>query len=398
MIADRPAWHVITGEYHPDPGGVADYSRLVAVGLTGRGFDVHVWTGPARGQGDDPGDGGVTVHREAGAWSSADLARVGRGIDGIAGPKRLLVQYAPNAFGRRGLNFGLGRWLVGRRRAGDSVRLMFHEVRYIVKPGDPIARRLLAIGQSRLARILLRAADAVDVAIPYWERILRPIDPVAGRDYGWRPVPSNVPVVDDHGAVASTRGRLLLDGCSTLVGSFGTFADDVVGLLAPAIVGLIGDRPGRAMVLIGRGGERAADRLIRSDPRLAGRMIATGPCDPATLSTTLRACDLMIQPYPGGVCTKRGSLMAGIAHGVPIVTTVGDVTEPIWAEARAVGLAPEGDAPGLVAIADSLLDHPAALARLGRSGRDLYDARFAIGRTIAALVDDHPDPTGADRR
>ena len=36
-------WHIITGEYPPNPGGVADYTQLVALGLAAHGDSVHVW-------------------------------------------------------------------------------------------------------------------------------------------------------------------------------------------------------------------------------------------------------------------------------------------------------------------------------------------------------------------
>ena len=53
-------WHLITGEYPPQPGGVADYTRLVAQGLADVGDKVHVWTQTAEGVPYD--DRGVTVH------------------------------------------------------------------------------------------------------------------------------------------------------------------------------------------------------------------------------------------------------------------------------------------------------------------------------------------------
>ena len=36
-------WHILTGEYPPQPGGVSDYSRMVAHGLAAAGDEVVVW-------------------------------------------------------------------------------------------------------------------------------------------------------------------------------------------------------------------------------------------------------------------------------------------------------------------------------------------------------------------
>src|SRR4051794_8618834 len=109
----RPTWHILTGEYPPQSGGVGAYSALLAAGLAATGADVHVWTSPGDGT---PEAEGVTVHRVGGRWSPADLKHVGDGLDAFASPRRLIVQYTPNAWGFKGLNFGFCRWLVGRRR------------------------------------------------------------------------------------------------------------------------------------------------------------------------------------------------------------------------------------------------------------------------------------------
>jgi glycosyltransferase involved in cell wall biosynthesis len=286
------------------------------------------------------------------------------------------------------MNLGLGRWLAGRRRRGDRVRVMFHEVSYIVKPGDRPARRVLAMVQRRAAAGLLRAADAVDIGTPLWESMLRPLDPVPGRPYGWRPIPSNIPSLDDPAGVASARGRLLPAGASALVGSFGTFSPEVVALLDGVIPPLMLGRPDRAAALIGPGGDRTAEAWIRDHPGLAGRVVATGALSHEDVARHLRACDLLVQPYPGGALTKRGSLMAGLAQGLPVVTNRGDATEPVWDEWGALAMAPETDFAGMVALAGSLLADPTARARLGGAARALYDARFDLARTLDALAED----------
>src|ERR1700722_10738138 len=49
-------WHLVTGEYAPASGGVADYTRGVARALAAAGDDVHVWAPSiARGLASDPG-------------------------------------------------------------------------------------------------------------------------------------------------------------------------------------------------------------------------------------------------------------------------------------------------------------------------------------------------------
>src|SRR6185437_1536634 len=99
-----------------------------------------------------------------------------------------------------------------------------------------------------------------------------------------------------------------------------------------------------------------------------------------------RACDLFVQPYPGGVTSRRSSAMAALAHGLPVVTTSGPMTEPVWSESGGVATAPEGDAEGLALAAAALLADPAALARLAEAGCALYRRRFSIERVVEALI------------
>ena len=121
MTDDRP-WHILTGEYPPQRGGVADYTALVAAGLAARGIPAHVWAPPAESTGPEPP--GVTVHREAGSWSPADLRRLGERLDASPGPRRILVQYTPNAWGYKGPEPRLlplaARQAPRRRRGADD--------------------------------------------------------------------------------------------------------------------------------------------------------------------------------------------------------------------------------------------------------------------------------------
>jgi glycosyltransferase involved in cell wall biosynthesis len=398
-------WQILTGEYPPQSGGIADYTQMIARGLAARGDEVHVWAvaspGGAGPGGDEVEAPGLTIHRRVTSWSRDDFRSIGRAIDRHEAPRRILVQFAPNLFGYRGMNPHLAGWLAGRRRAGDATRVMFHEVMYIVKPGDRPALRALAAAQRLLASRLLRAAGEVDVNTLMWEDLLRPSD-TSRRPYNWCPVPSNIPVVDDPAGVASARRRLESTPGGALIGSFGTFAKDHSALLEAAFVPPLLTQPDRGGVLIGRGGPRVADAWLGRHPGLAGRLSATGEADPGEVSRYLQACDLLVQPYPGGVAGKRGSVMAGLSHGVATVTTRPIRSEPIWTESRAVAVADEGDGPGMVDRIERLLADPVVRARLGEAGRRLYGRRFAPEYTLDTLTSPGstpvPPPTEYSRR
>lgn len=377
----RPTWHLVTGEYPPQPGGVSDYTAQLADALATTGAEVHVWTSST---GQAPGTPGVTVHRNCGRWSPADLDRLGVALDAFPSPRRLLVQYTPNSWGRKGLNLGFCRWLVDRRRGrGDEIRVMFHEVAYSWRVGDRPTRLLLSAAHRWMARTLLRASTHVDVTTPAWERRLRSCSPKDRRVIGWRPVPSNIAVVDDAAAAAAARKAVAPRGQS-VVASFSSFSELTGPLLSAALPGVLRDRPDRVGLLIGLGGDRLAARLVAAQPWLDGRLVATGELTSAEVSAHLRAADLVLQLYPDGITTRRTSAMAALAHGLPVVTNSGHLTEPFWSRSEAVAMATGPD--GVRAVIDRLLADPAERERLGSAARRLYERRFALERTVEALA------------
>jgi glycosyltransferase involved in cell wall biosynthesis len=104
------------------------------------------------------------------------------------------------------------------------------------------------------------------------------------------------------------------------------------------------------------------------------------------VSAALHACDLVVQPYPDGVTTRRTSVMAALANGLPVVTTEGALTEGVWRDAAGVELVRASDPAALAAATVALLHDAEARRALGIRGRRLYDERFALEHTLNTLL------------
>jgi len=96
-VPDPKTWAIVTGEYPPQRGGVADYTRLVARGLAAAGDQVHVWTSPCAAK--TPEDPGIRVHRLPDRFGLRGLLRLDTQLRRFLNPDRVLVQYVPHAFG-----------------------------------------------------------------------------------------------------------------------------------------------------------------------------------------------------------------------------------------------------------------------------------------------------------
>jgi len=81
-------------------------------------------------------------------------------------------------------------------------------------------------------------------------------------------------------------------------------------------------------------------------------------------------------PYDDGATIRRGSLIAGLAHGLPVVSTRSSLASAYLRDGDNVALVPPRDARALAAKLAELLGAPAEAARLGRGARALAE-RFA---------------------
>jgi glycosyltransferase involved in cell wall biosynthesis len=373
-------FHLLTGEYAG--GGVGDYTRLLARALASHGAGIHVWS-PAVVDGVEDG---VRLRRLPDTFGSASRQVLGDALDRAR--SRVIVQYVPNAFGARGANLAFCRWLRARGRSGD-VRVMFHEP-YFYFSWSP-ARNALAVAQRLMARELLHAGRVMYLSTDRWLDYLRPLAP-SGTQFTTLPIPATVPDVAPPAAVARWRARFAdVPAAAHVVGHFGSFGEHMTRELRALVPAVLDANATAAVACIGRNSERFVGDLCRTHPALDARIHATGDIAAGDVAAALRACDVAVQPYPDGATTRRTSLMAALANGVPTVTTDGPLTEQVWRTAG-VRLAPAGDATSIArAVYDVLHDAPARAA-LGAAGRDTYDARFALSRSIAHLLEDAAAP------
>ncbi|HEX6183920.1 MAG TPA: glycosyltransferase family 4 protein [Pyrinomonadaceae bacterium] len=377
-------WHLITCEYPPRVGGVADHTRLVASGLAAEGDRVCVWCPAA--EGEAPGaEGGVSVRRELGSLRPSDLRRAGRALNEFNAPRRLLVQWVPHGYGYRSMNVWLCLWLWARAfLRGDEVTLVVHEP--FLAFGEGSRRQdAVALVHRVMTTLLLSSARRVWTTIPKWEERWRPYTLGRRVPFGRLPVPSTTPVTASAEEASTTRALYAPAGVA-LVGHFGTYGELIAGTLRELLPRLLSaEETGCAVLLIGQGSEAMREELLRARPELSGRIHAAGTLAPEALSRHLAACDLLVQPYPDGVSARRTSAMAGLAHGLAVVTTKGVLTESLWEESGAVALAPAGDVGALLDEVRRLLASPESRAPLGDAARKLYRERFDLSHTVASL-------------
>ena len=375
-------WHILTPELPPECGGVGDYSAQVASALAASGDDVTVYCPPAESAWNAPS--GVEVVMLGDRFGMRSVNDLTRRLDRDRAA-RMLVQYVPSVYGRRGNNLAFCRWLQSRSRIGTDVRIMFHEpYLYLRWRPDHV---VTAFTQRAMAATLVDAATHLYLSTDTWRRYLARFGAAGVEDAITLPIPSAIPCVDANHAVRAMRATSA--GHAThLIGHFGSYGNHVATPLRRALKDLLTADSAVAALCVGRGSDRFVAQFIADNLPLRGRVTATGRASAHDVSVQLQACDVLIQPFPDGVTTRRTSVMAGLANGRAVVTINGKLTEEVWRSTGSVALVAPADPFALSHAVRELLADVDARHALEARASATYNAAFALHHTIEGLQAD----------
>jgi glycosyltransferase involved in cell wall biosynthesis len=209
------------------------------------------------------------------------------------------------------------------------------------------------------------------------------------------PIGSNIDAYrPNHVEIAEARDNLSLDDGDVLLGYFG-FLNETKG--ADALIDALARLDGRHHLVFIGGQTGASDPdnnqafltgLRQQIERLgiAGRVHWTGFLSPTRVSTYLTAADLMVMPYRDGVSLRRGTLMAVLAHGRPLITTAPAESSPEFRHGENMWLVKPDDPAGLVEAITSLTADAELRARLGQGALELA-ASFGWDAIAARTAD-----------
>jgi glycosyltransferase involved in cell wall biosynthesis len=367
-------WMILTGEYPPQGGGVADYTQQVARAFVacGDGAKVQVWAPPCSDAVTE--DQGVRVHRlpdHFGPKSLKVLSEVVREPD----PARIiLVQYVPHAFGHRAMNVRFCAWLLMHR--DQRIWTMFHEVAFPFARKQPLRHQVLAAVTHGMALMVARASSRIFISTTAWQKKVRR-KARSGTPIEWTAIPSNV-------GEKAEDSRQKAEGGHPVIAHFGAYGVQGSRLEEEIIALLFADSEVHVR-LLGRGGEVVANSIADQHPKFRDRVMASGALSSLEVTEHLADADLVFQPYPDGVTTRRSSLMAALRLGRPVITTSGFRTEDIWRKSEAVELV-NGDDPRLLTQRTiALLRDAPRRAELAVRAKRFYDEHFDLRHTIGAL-------------
>jgi glycosyltransferase involved in cell wall biosynthesis len=102
---------------------------------------------------------------------------------------------------------------------------------------------------------------------------------------------------------------------------------------------------------------------------LTARVQWTGRLSDRAVSQALHLLDVLFMPYSDGISLRRGTLMAGLAHGCAIVTTAPVYPLPELVDGRDLLYVPPEDPQRAASVIASLANQPQLHQGLQRSAR-----------------------------
>ncbi|HEX7593004.1 MAG TPA: glycosyltransferase family 4 protein [Anaerolineae bacterium] len=369
----------LTGEFPPMQGGVGDCTNEIAKGLAALGVQVQVLTSTQAGYAIRYSPFAINPVIRKWDWSSLGvITRVAREF----APDVIHIQYQTGAFGMHPAIDFLPRYLRRQKAIRTRVVTTFHDLR--VPYLFPKAARV----REWVTRELVRSSDAViatndaDYAklLTFNLKLLTCI-----------PIGSNIPTTPPPNyQTTQWRARLGIAENETLLCYFGFLNESKGG---ETLVRALAQTPNAKLLMIG-GQVGASDatnaaylakvKALIADLGLTDRVLWTDYTPPEIVTANFLASDLCVLPYRDGASYRRGTLIAALAHGMAIVTTMPRVVGakhsrttanalplPALRDGENCLLVPPDDSPALVAAIQRAAASPELRAKIGAGAREL---------------------------
>ena len=364
---------LISGEFPPMQGGVGDFTNELGQALAELGVEVSV-IASVKGLGTrDKGLGALSLFPVIKRWDWACWRDIIRLLDQIR-PDIVNIQYQAAAYGMHpAINF-----LPLRLRTSTGTRprtvITFHDLKmpYLFPKAGPLRWWVnLALARWSDAVIVTNAEDFARLSTYSFIRSLSlipigsNISPQPPADYdreAWRArwgVRPNDLLLSYFGFLNESKGgetlvralaRLVQRGYdaqspSTLHPPTSNIQHPTSNIQLMMVGGKVGSSDSTNVAYLKR-----VEGLIE-ELGLRDRVLWTGYTPQPEVSANLLASDICVLPYRDGASFRRGSFMAAIAHGLPIVSTRPRVDVPELRHGENILLVPP-DAP--VALAEAI--------------------------------------------
>jgi glycosyltransferase involved in cell wall biosynthesis len=350
-------------------GGVGDFTNELGKALAAMGVEVSVITS-AKATGQDAGGKrqetenvhrvSCIVHPVIRKWDWGSWRRITQLLSDIR-PDIVNIQYQAAAYGMHpAINLLPLRLRTGTGSRPNTV-VTFHDLKvpYLLPKAGPLRWWVnLALARWSDAVIVTNAEDFARLStysfvhslslIPIGSNI-RPDPPPSYDRENWRArwgVKPNDLLVSYFGFLNESKGaETLVRALARLVQSTSNIQYPIPNIQLMMVGGKVGSSDPTNVAYL-----KKVEGLIE-ELGLTNRVFWTGYTPQSEVSANLLASDICVLPYRDGASFRRGSFMAALAHGLPIISTRPRVDVPELRHGENILLVPP-DAP--VALAEAI--------------------------------------------
>lgn len=368
---------MVSSALPPVVDGIGDHAALMAESLAGMGHSVTcvVPSGPTYNA--------IPSVAIKPCWNPEVATSV---VDAIVECARggidvVYVHYNPFCYGKWGRNLALLALRKRLRAISPAIKLavMIHE-RHV--PLSPWRFTVMSLWQRPMYASMLKQADQVFVSTGPWmndiENVVRP-----GVDVTLVPIGSSAG--SPRLSRSEARAQRHLPDDVTVVGVFGMphISKGVSGL-ATILANTASEVGPLTLLAVGGIGEAIPDDIKGVS------VIRTGILDAAGVSNAFMCMDAFLCPFSDGISTRRSSMTVALAHGVPVVSNVGESTVAVFEEggefAAAFTLATDTSESALTDALTKQLVSRQDWDRCSHAAQSLYQEFFCYdvtGRMVA---------------
>ena len=354
--------------------GIGDYTSRLATAVASSELQIHILTetryaGPAL-----PGEN-LHVHPLIARWQLQELGRLDRfwrqqQIDLVH------IQYQPELLGSRWSPFNATlSWLAGR-----DDRPVVTTLHTIANPSPYSPTRLTA-------RYLIRASNhLISTHQSQMMELIRhwgcPPAKLSLIPVGSNVTPSQQQLGNRSDIRNGLRKRLGVAADELLLAHFGRFYPGKgVETLLLALAQLRAEGVPARLLLLGHLPRReeayqAELAAATTEAAEAGHIIQLEDLPAPAVSNHLLAADLYVVPYSEGLTTRRTSAMAGFAHQLPVISTMGPKLPDYFRPGENLLLVPPDNVKALAGAIRQMYEQPTLRQRLATAGQTIT-ARYS---------------------
>jgi glycosyltransferase involved in cell wall biosynthesis len=295
-------------------------------------------------------------------------------------PDTILVQYVPQLYGLKGGNPFFSFLLHALKRKGYDIVTVAHE--FSSPLGWMPKKFLLGTAHRIILRSVVNASNKIISTTPFCLNLLKQRFNEKRSAFHYIPVGSTIMPADvDEQNKAVIRSELGWTSENFVVATFGNMIGYGFDLLQGFLTWFANENPLSRFLFLGKQSDLLKQRFD-SNRAIQLRSVATGEISEEQITQFLSISNLYAVFYPDGASTRRTSLMAGLAHGMPIISNCGILTDENLASSQAIYLIKDGSTEEFNALKIRLLEEK-FLPNLRQQSRVYFDKNLSWPKIAA---------------